>query len=135
MLAGKIYCNSCANKMAVGALTPPPQAEEKVTYNKALRWTSGGIAVLFISGAITGLQYFAESGLVSELIVDLFSIIIAIALLLMAFVPRWVSAKLKIKLEKRSVFITALLVLVILFFIVGAFGPEPPGGWWNYGKP
>ena len=129
----KIYCNPCVNKMFVSGRTPPEKVTEKVTYNTALRWISGVVGVLFILGAITGLSYFAESGLVSELVVDIVSIILAIALLLMAFVPQWVSAKLKIKLEKRSVFITALVVLVIVFIIVSAFGPEPPGGWWNYG--
>ena len=133
VLAKKIYCNPCAEKILLGNRMRPEKVTEKVTYNTALRWISGVAGVLFILGAITGLQYFAESGLASELIVDIVSIILAIALLLMAFIPQWVSAKLKIKLEKRSVFITALLVLVILFFIVGAFGPEPPGGWWEYG--
>lgn len=132
VLGGKIYCNSCTNKMVVGGPTPPPQAEEKITYNTALRWISGVLAVLSIMGAISGLQYFAESGLVSELIIDLLSIIIAIAYLVMAFKPQWMRAKFRIKLEKGSVFALALGVLVIIWFIINALGPEPPGGWWNY---
>ena len=131
-LGGKIYCNSCVDKIAVGGPTPPPQAEEKVTYNIALRWTSGGIAGFFILSVIAGLQYFAESGLVSELIVDLFSIIIAIAYLVMAFKPQWVRAQFRIKLEKGSIFAAALGVLFAIGLIILAFGPEPPGGWWNY---
>ena len=111
---------------------PPEKVTERVTYSAPLRWISGIVGLLFILTAITGLSYFAESGLASELIVDIVTIVSAIALLLIASVPRWVSTKLKIKLEKRSVYIGALLGLVILVFFVMALGPEPPGGWWNY---
>ena len=135
VFAKKIYCNPCAEKILLGSRMRPEKVTEKVTYNTALRWISGVISVWFIMGAITGLSYFAESGLVSELIVDIITIVLAIALMLMAFIPQWVSSKLKIKLQKRSVFIITLVVIVVFLFIVVALGPEPPGGWWEYGTP
>ena len=110
----------------------PERAVEKVTYNRALRWISGIFGFVCILTAITGLSYFAESGLVSELIVDMITIIIAIASLLMAIVPQWVSAKLKIKLEKGTTFGIVLGALVIILFVAIGLGPEPPGGWWDY---
>lgn len=82
--------------------------------------------------AIGGLTYFAESGLPAELIVDLIVIIIAIACFLMAFTPGWVSANLRVKLDKTGVFVVLLVAFVILTFVVGTLGPVPPGGWWNY---
>ena len=130
---GKMYCKTCANNVFLSSRTRQEKVAEKVTYSTALRWISGVFGVCFILSAIVGLEYFAESGLVSELIVDIISIISAIALLLMASIPQWVSTKLKVKLETRSVFIIALVVLVVVNFIAGAIGPIPPGGWWNYG--
>ncbi len=132
VLAEKIYCNPCADKLFAGALTPPAQAREKTHYNTALRVISGIFGALFILGAVTGLSYFAESGLVAELVVDLVSIIIAAFLLAMAFVPQWVSTRFKIKLEKGLVFGSVFGALVIVYFVANALGPEPPGGWWNY---
>jgi hypothetical protein len=130
---GKMYCKPCGNKMFMSSRTPQEKVTEKVTYNTALRWISGVFGVLFILSAIAGLPYFAESGLVSELIVDIINIILAITLLLMASVPQWVSTTLRIKLEERSVFIIVLVVSVIVGFIANGLGPVPPGGWWDYG--
>lgn len=130
---GKSYCKPCVNKMFMSSRTPQEKVTEKITYSTALRWISGVFGVWFILSAIGGLPYFVESGSVSELIVDMMNIILAIALLLMASVPQWVSATFKIKLEERSIFIIALVVLVIVGFIANALGPVPPGGWWDYG--
>lgn len=135
VLAGKIYCNPCGDKLFTNTRIPPTKVKKKATYNRALRWASGTIGFLSIFAAINGLSYFAESGLVSELIVDIITIIIAIACLVMAFFPHWVRTRLKIRLHRGSVFLAVLLVLVMIFFIAGAIGPEPPGGWWDYGTP
>ena len=122
------FCPKCGRQLATGQ-----EVKEKVTYSKALRWISGVFGLLSILSAITGLEYFAESGLGSELIVDMLSIAMGIALLLMAIVPHWVSSTFKIKLESGSVFGVVLVVLVLASFVATALGPEPPGGWWRYG--
>lgn len=122
------FCPECGRQLAIGQ-----EVKEKVTYSKALRWISGVLGFWSILAAISGLEYFAESGLVSELIVDMLSIAIGIALLLMAIVPHWVSSTFKIKLESGSVFGVAVGVLVIAVFVATALGPKPPGGWWGYG--
>ena len=72
---------------------------------------------------------FAESGLVGELIVNIISIGIVLALLLMAIAPDWIRAAFKIKLEKGSVSGTAVVVLILVVIVATALGPEPPGGW------
>jgi hypothetical protein len=106
---------------------------EKVAYNTALRWIGAVFGVFFILIGIGGISYFAEHGLVSELIVGTITIISAIALLLTASVPQWVSTKLKIKLDKRSVFIIVLVVLVtvpfIAYMVLSPIGPELPMAW------
>lgn len=135
VLTGKIYCNPCADKLFTVTPTPSQKVKKKATYSMALRWVSGIFGFLLIMSAINGLSYFAESGLVSELIVDIVTITIAIAYFMIAFVPHWVSAKFKINLQKKSAFLALFLILVAVYFIVGAFGPEPPGGWWNYEAP
>ena len=121
------FCPECGRRLATGQ-----DIAGKVGYSKALRWVSGVFGVLSILSAIGGLQYFAESGLVSELIVDMISIAIGLALLLMAIVPDWVRATFKIKLEKGSIFGALVVILVIVFFVAGALGPVPPGGWWSW---
>ena len=120
-------CVKCGVRVAIGQ-----EVKEKVTYNTALRVISGILGLLCILSVITGLSYFAESGLVSELAVDIVTFIIAIAYFLMAFFPQWVRAKLGIRLERGSVFGLAVVVLLILSVIAITLGPEPPGGWWNY---
>ncbi|MCK5641019.1 MAG: toll/interleukin-1 receptor domain-containing protein [Gammaproteobacteria bacterium] len=132
VLGGEIYCNPCVEKMLSEPSISPAQASEKVTYNIPLRVVSGIFGTWVILGVIQGLRYFAESRLVSELIVDIISLMIAVACFMAAFVPRWVSANLRIKLEKGSVFGIVIAVLVILYVIAVSFGPEPPGGWWDY---
>ena len=129
MLGGKIYCNPCANEMFSSSAIPSAQTKEKVTYSRILRWISGILGPFCIALGIYGLGYFAESGLVSELIVDVITIIVGVAYLVMASVPHWVSAKLNIKLGKSSVFLIILLSLVIVVFVSIGLGPEPPGGW------
>ena len=135
------FCSNCGKEISKDTkfypecgrqLTIGQDVTEKATYSKALRWVSGFFGLFSILGAITGLEYFAESGLGSELIVDIVSIVIGTILLLMAIVPHWVSCTFKCKLEKGSVFGGLLAVLVIVFFVVVALGPEPPGGWWGY---
>ena len=121
---GTRFCPECGSPLAVGQ-----EVKGKITYSKALRWISGILGLLSILAAIGGLEYFVESGLVSELIVDMISIAIGIVLLLMAIVPDRVGSTFKIKLEKGSVFGAALAVLVIAFIVATALGPEPPGGW------
>jgi hypothetical protein len=121
------FCPDCGRPLLIGQ-----DLKGNITYSKALRWISGVFGFLAILGAITGLEYFAESGMVSELIVDLITIAIGIALLLMAIVPSWVRSKFKINLERGSVFGAAVVVLVIALAAASALGPEPPGGWWNY---
>jgi len=121
------FCPECGRPLAIGQ-----DIKGNVTYSKALRWISGVLGLLSILAAIGGLQYFAESRLVSELVVDMISIAIGIALLLMAIVPDWVRSTFKIKLEKGSVFGAAVVVLVIAFFIATALGPELPDGWGNW---
>ena len=118
------FCPQCGRPLAIGQ-----DAKRNITYSKALRWISGVLGLLSILTAIGGLQYFVESGLVSELIVDIISIIVGLALLLMAIVPDWVRSTFKIKLEKGSVFAASVVVLVIVFFVATALGPEPLGGW------
>lgn len=132
VLDGRIYCIPCANRIFANRINQTGKATPKATYNVALRIISGFLGIFYVTAVITGLTYFAESGLVSELIVDLITIIAAIAMFLMAFVPHWVMAKLKIKLESWPVFLVAVLVVFIFVIIVSAFGPEPPGGWWYY---
>jgi len=120
-------CVKCGVRVATGQ-------EVKVTYNTALRVISGILGFLCILSVTQGLTYFAESGLVSELAVDIVTIIIAIAYFLMAFSPQWVRAKLGIRLERGSVFGLAVVVLLIVSIVAVALGPEPPGGWWSYGE-
>ncbi len=122
------FCPNCGRQLAIAEA-----AKEKVTYSKALRWISGVFGVISILGAITGLEYFAESGLGSELIVDMLSIALGIALLSMALVPHWVSSTFKIRLERGSVFAVVVIVLVVVISVAVAVGPEPPEGWWAYG--
>ncbi len=121
---GVSFCSECGRRLAIGQ-----DVKRNITYSKALRWISGAFGLFSILAAIRGLQYFAESGLGSELIVDLISIAVGLALLLMAIVPDWVRSTFKIKLEKGSVFGAYVVVLVIVFFVATALGPEPPGGW------
>lgn len=121
------FCPECGRPLAIGQ-----DVKGKVTYSKALRWISGAFGLWSILAAINGLTYFAASGLGSELIVDMISIAVGLALLLMAIVPDWVRSTFKVKLEKGSVFGASMVVLVIVFFIATALGPEPPGGWWNW---
>jgi len=118
------FCPECGRRLAIGQ-----DAKGKITYSKALRWISGILGLLSILAAIGGLEYFVESGLVSELVVDMISIAIGLALLLMAIVPDWVRFTFKLKLEKGSVFGASVVVLVIVAVIATALGPEPPGGW------
>ena len=146
VLGGKIYCNSCADKMAVARPTPPPQAkekvtydtaaarpipppqaEEKVTYNTALRWISGLFGLLWLISAIMWFSMFAESGLGGQFIVAILVILIAIACWLMAFIPQWVSAKSRMRLDRGLVFALALAALVILGWIITLLGPMPLG--------
>ena len=94
---------------------------------------SGLYAVLVIIAVINGLTYYAESGLISELVVDIIASIVALACLLITFVPEWISRKLKIRLENGGVFALVLILLIVIDFVAGALGPVPPGGWWNYG--
>ena len=121
------FCPECGGRLAIDQ-----DVKGKITYSKALRWISGILGLLSILAAIGGLTYFVESGLVSELVVDMISIAIGLALLLMAIVPAWVRSTFKLKLEKGSVFGASVVVLVIVFAIATALGPDPPGGWWNY---
>jgi len=121
------FCPECGRPLAIEQDT-----KGKITYSRALRWISGVLGVLSILAAIPGLEYFVESGLVSELIVDMISIAVGLALLLMAIVPDWVRSTFKIKLEKSSVFGVLLAVLVIVFIVASELGPVPPGGWGNY---
>jgi ABC-type transport system involved in cytochrome c biogenesis permease subunit len=109
----------------------PPQATVRV--NRVGRVLSGLYALWTIMGVTLGLEYYAESGLVSELVVDIISSIVALACLLVAFIPEWISRRLKIRLESGAVFALALIALIVVNFVAGALGPEPPGGWWNYG--
>ena len=118
------FCPGCGQRLAAGQ-----DVRADITYSKALRWISGVLGLLSIFAAIGGLQYFAESGLVGELIVDIISIGIGLALLLMAIAPDWIRATFKIKLEKGSDFGIAVVVLILVFVIATALGPEPPGGW------
>jgi len=127
VLGGKIYCNSCADKMAVARPIPPPQAEEKVTYNTALRWISGLFGLLWLVSAIIWFQMFARFGLGGQFIVAILVILIAIACWLMAFIPQWVSAKSRMRLDRGLVFALALAALVILGWIITELGPMPPG--------
>ncbi len=132
VLADKIYCNPCADKLFTPPAIPITQAKEKTAYSKGLRIASGIFGVLLLSGVATGLSYFIETGIVAELIVDIVNIVIGVLLLLVSFAPAWVSAKTGIKLEKSSVFGLIFAILVIVAFIAVGLGPEPPGGWWKY---
>lgn len=55
--------------------------------------------------------------------------VIAVACFLKAFVPQWVSAKIRIRLEKSLVFSVALAVLVPVYFFVVMLRPEVPLEW------
>ena len=133
VLGGRVYCNPCAETFFAGRSTSPAEPTQRVTYSKALRWISGILAFFTFAGASFGLEYYAESGLASELLVDIFSILIGIGFALMAVRPQWVSTKLGIRLERGSVFGIAVVILVIVSIVAVALGPEPPGGWWSYG--
>ena len=121
------FCYACGRRLAIGQ-----DMRGNITYSKALRWISGCLGLWSILAAINGLTYFAASGLGSELIVDIISIAVGLALLLMAIAPDWVRSTFKIKLEHGSVFGALVVVLVIVYCIATALGPEPPGGWWNW---
>ena len=118
------FCPECGRPLAIEQDT-----KGEITYSRALRWISGVFGVLSILAAIGGLEYFVESGLVSELIVDMISIAIGIALLSMAIVPDWVRSTFRLRLEKGSIFGASVAVLVVAFFVATALGPELPGGW------
>ena len=133
-----IFCPRCGQELVGKQSTEPASVDYGTralspSYNKALRWVSGTLGVVSILAAIGGLDYYAESGLVSELIVDIVSLIIGIACLVMAFAPHWVNTRLKIKLEKNSVFGAALVTAFVVLLVANGLGPEPPGGWWGYG--
>jgi hypothetical protein len=126
---GKIYCIQCEKKFLAGGGTPPEKVREKATYNLALRIISFVSALVLLTAPIVGLQYYAESGSVSELIVNIAEIICIIALFLMAIVPQWISTRIKIKLEKSLVFLAAMIIMIFITFVFVGLGPEPPGGW------
>ncbi|MBN2098445.1 MAG: hypothetical protein JW753_02485 [Dehalococcoidia bacterium] len=140
------FCRGCGRRLiddstriagAVPPATPAPQLAQyqaKPRVNRVGRVLSGLSAAAVINGAANGLIYFAESGLIAELVVDIISLMIALALLLIAFVPEWISRKLRIKLESGSVFGLVFALLVVAYLVAVALGPEPPGGWWNYGR-
>ena len=135
VLGDKIYCNVCADKRISEAATTAPQSVKKAHYSTALRILSGIFGAWIILGSITGLSYYMESGLIAELIVDIVSIVIAVLLFAMTISPRWVSKTFKIKLVKGRVFTSVFIALLVVYFVAVALGPEPPGGWWNYGGP
>ncbi len=121
------FCPDCGHRLAAGQ-----DVRADITYSKALRWISGVLGFLSILAAIAGLEYFAESGLISELIVDIVSIAVGLVLLLMAMSPDWIRNTFKIQLEKSSVFGIAVVVLTLVVIVATGLGPEPPGGWWNW---
>jgi len=139
------FCRGCGQRLVddgtrIAGVAPvatpagqaiPPQTKPRV--NRVGRVLSGLCALATINGAANGLIYYAESGLIAELVVDIISLIVALAFLLIAFVPEWISDKLKIRLERGGVFGLVFALLVVVYFVTLAFGPEPPGGWWNYG--
>jgi len=125
MLGGTVYCQPCADEMFSHISIPPAEAAEKVTYNTVLRVLSAFFAVFCAFVAIVGLLYFAQHG-ITERIVDIINIIIAIACFLMAFSPQWVSATLRIKLEKVSVFGIVLAALAMVYTIANLLSLQPP---------
>lgn len=140
-----VFCRGCGQRLvddrtrqvfvaqpsAMPNQSAPLQA--KVRVNRVGRVLSGLYALWTIIGVTTGLTYYAESGLVSELVVDIISSIVALACLLISIVPEWISRRLKIRLESGVVFAVVLILLIVIDFVAGFFGPVPPGGWWNYG--
>lgn len=141
-----VFCRGCGQRLvddrtrqafvapapAIPNRSAPLQA--KVRVNRVGRVLSGLCALAIINGAVNGLMYYADSGLVTELVVDIISLIIALVLILIAFVPEWISSKLKVRLERGSVFGLVFVLLLVMWFVAMALSPEPPGGWWNYGK-
>ena len=123
MLGEKIYCNPCADKL-YQAISKP-----HIHYNRALRVISGIFGVWFVLVTWGGILYYAEFGLAGELIVDMITAIVAIAYILMALVSKWVSTKLKIKLENGWIFGLIITILFIVAYVATALGPVPPGGW------
>jgi len=132
LLGDKIYCNSCVNEMFLERSFTPLQAKEKTAYSKGLRIASGIFGILVFFGAPIGLSSFTKTGMVTEPIVDIISIVIGLFLLLTSFVPSWVSAKTGIKLEKNSVFGLVLAISLIIVFVAIGLGPKIPEGWWHY---
>lgn len=138
------FCRGCGWRLVeegtrVAGAAPPSvpanqsaQPQAKVRVNRVGRVLSGLYALYSILGVITGLTYYAESGLVSELVVDIISSIVALCCLLIAFVPEWISSKLRIRLEKGGVFALVFILLIVVASVAAGLGPEPPGGWWNY---
>jgi len=140
-----IFCRGCGWRLVdegtrVAGAAPPSvlpdqsaQPQAKVRVNRVGRILSGLYAIFIILGVINGLTYYADSGLVSELVVDIISSIVALFCLLIAFVPEWISSKLRIRLEKGGVFALVFILLIVVYVLATTLGPEPPGGWWNYG--
>ena len=106
------------------------------TFNPFLFLPGSGIFGIFLILSETSyFPSFLASGLVTEItmvIIIAFIILLACA---MAFVPQWVSSRLKISLEKSLVFGFALTALVFALVITVGLGPEPPGGWELWGLP
>lgn len=134
-----IFCHGCGWRLVdegtrVAGAAPPSvlpnqsaQPQAKVRVNRVGRVLSGLFALFSIWGAINGLTYYAEYGPVRELVVDIILLIVGLCCLLIAFVPEWISSKLRIRLEKGGIFAVALILLIIVNFVAMALAPE-----WKY---
>jgi len=133
------FCRGCGQRLVDEGVRldgpPPPsvlpnqpvQPQAKARVNRVGRVLSGLFGLVSIWAVVNGLVYYAESGLVSELVVDIISSIVALCCLLVAFVPEWISTKLRIRLEYGGILALVLILLVAAELVAIALGPE-----WNY---